>query len=117
VTVGILAVPFRGNPQAKEPWSIPGGACDRAGDSGEARVSGALPDEAAGNDRDRMPLALVLADQHGTGLESPVEAGRRVSLSPRQAIELLTRVPIQPTERFFLHSVSDHPADDIFAEP
>ncbi len=40
-------------------------------DAGQARVDCAVPGEAAGNDGHGMAHAIVLADEHGSGFETP----------------------------------------------
>src|SRR5262249_54084837 len=56
--------------EGKEPRTTPGGAGDGAGDGGQARISGALPVEAIGDDGDGVALTLIVANEHRAGLEA-----------------------------------------------
>src|SRR5437899_13077336 len=55
----------------KEARPTPGRAGDGARDGGEACVGRLAPHVPARNNRDRVPLALVFAHEHGAGLEAP----------------------------------------------
>src|SRR5258708_18141330 len=66
IAAGRGAVSWR---EGKEPRTTPGGAGDGAGDGGQARIRRALPVEAIGDDGDGVALALIIANEHRSGLE------------------------------------------------
>src|SRR5262249_3990858 len=55
--------------QSEEPGATPGRSGNRTGDGGEARIDRTLPVEAIGRDGDSVALALIIAHQHGAGLQ------------------------------------------------
>src|SRR5215831_9062441 len=93
--------------QPKEAGTTPGRAGDGARDGGEACVGRLAPDVPAPNDGDRVPLALVFADQHGAGLETPAVHLRLVA--PCKAVQQLCYVPIKTTEGLLLDVPADKP--------
>src|SRR5262249_44505896 len=72
------------------------------------------PDVPAPNDGDRVPLALVFADQHGAGLETPAVHLRLVA--PCKAVQQLCCVPIKTTEGLLLDVPADKPRHEILCQ-
>jgi hypothetical protein len=56
-----------GTAQAKKSGTVPCGPRNGASNSRKAGVRRIPPEEPIGNDRDRMPLALVFTDKDGAG--------------------------------------------------
>src|SRR6516164_6607361 len=98
--------------EGKEPRTTPGGAGDGAGDGGQARISRALPVEAIADDGDGVALALIVANEHGAGLEA---APWRAAV-PRQPVQEPQAFPIKPAKGPLLQAISDHSPQQILAQ-
>src|SRR5260370_9956206 len=98
--------------EGKEPRTTPGGAGDGAGDGGQPRISGALPVEAIGDDDNGVALALIVANEHGAGLEA---APWRAAV-PRQPVQDPQAFPIKPAKGPLLQAISDHSPQEVLAQ-
>src|SRR6516164_7450445 len=98
--------------EGKEPRTTPGGAGDGARDGGQARVSRALPIEAIGDHGDSVAPALIVANEHGAGLEA---APWRAAVS-RQPVQEPQAFPIKPAKGPLLQAISDHAPQQVLAQ-
>src|SRR5438132_6184421 len=101
-----------GSLQGEEARAAPGRAGDGTRDRREARVGRALPLEAIASNGDGMALALVVANEHGAGLE--LTAPRTVVA--RQAVQKCQAVTIEAAEGLLLDLPGDHARQQIFAQ-
>src|SRR5919109_1032519 len=111
----ILVVACRGavsSRDGEEAGTTPGGAGDRAGDGGEARIPRPLPVEAVGHDGDGVALALIVANEHRAGLE--VTPGR--AAVTRQSVQEPQAFPIKPAKGLLLQAISNHSSQEVLAQ-
>src|SRR5229473_1148213 len=87
-------------------------AGDSPRDGREACVGVLAPDIAARHDGDGVARALIFAHQHGAGLEAPVW---QLAI-PREAIEDLDGLGVEPTERLLLDVPADEAGDEVLGE-
>src|SRR3984893_16946991 len=103
------------DPETKKARAVPGRTGDSSRDNGEAGISCLAPDIALCNDGDGVPLALVFAQEHGAGFEAPRAIGSAPG-APRESIELLCGLGIQPAEGLLLNVPAEEPRQDVLAE-
>src|ERR1700730_1938401 len=103
------------DPETKKTRAVPGRTGDRSRDDGEAGISRLAPDIALCNDGDGVPLALVFAQEHGAGFEAPRAIGSW-PVAPRESIEMLCGLGIQPAEGLLLNMPAEEPRQDVLAE-
>ena len=63
-------------------------------------------------DRDGVAAALIVAHQHGPGLE----IARAGAMAPGEAVQQLERGAVERAESLFLHSGGDHPPEQLRCE-
>src|SRR5712692_9827052 len=101
--------------QAEEARTVPGRPSDGAGDGGEAWVCRLAPHVPTGDHRDGVAVPLVLAHEHGAGLEAP-GAVRSRPVATCEAIQKLCRIRIKPPEGLLLDVPADEPRDQVLGE-
>jgi hypothetical protein len=97
--------------EGEEAGTTPGRPGDRAGDGGQARISGALPVEAVGHDSDGVTLALIIANEHRAELE--LTPGR--AAVTRQSVQEPQAFPIKPAKGLLLQATSNHSPQEVLA--
>src|SRR6266851_6809317 len=97
---------------ARRSAPVPGRAGDGPRDGREACVGVLTPDIAARHDGDGVALALIFAHQHGAGLEA---TGWWLTI-PREAVEDLGGLRIEPPEGLFLDVPADEAGDEVLGE-
>src|SRR3954468_5985163 len=108
-------VPDEVRTQSEEAWTVPSRPGDGARDGGEARICGLAPHEPAGDHGDGVPLALVFANQHSAGLETPGAVHSRLGAT-YETVQKLARNRIKPTEGLLLDMPADEPRHEVLGK-